>query len=635
MQRLRRVLQPLLLMLALLPELWPQSSPAQQPSPYTEQEKAWIAEHPIIHIAVDPNLRPLEYIENGAYKGLTADYLNAIAQASGLRFVVVPVPQNQLVEALKAGQIDVLPAISPRFTSPRIRDQLIVSAPYFVGGTLIVTRAYGETIFEARNLSGKTVAFKSDGIYEQIFRDQYPDIRTLVVATPDEALAAVAADEADAAIGVDSVLLPILYGKYRNRLHVAGTIADVPAILSMGTTTRLPELAEIIRKSLASLTARQTDAMVERWMTRDIYGAPTWAQILRYRWFEATLVAGTLLLLLLAAFHARHARRAAEKSEQDKARFLAVMSHEIRTPMNAILSSIELLGRSKLTQQQRQLSDLATTASEALLELLDDVLDLSKLEARRLTLTKVPTDMRQLARGVIDIAESSARKKNLDIVLQCDLPPATDLLLDPARVRQILINLTSNAVKFTERGLVQVLISLEGGAESGRAELPEQQALSATLLLVVSDTGIGVPPERQKDLFRPYRQAHQTSTRRFGGTGLGLTICRELCELMGGSIQFSSAADVGTRVTCRIPVELTPAQYGPMEEDEGQEIPVPPNNPHAPADSHAKEDGGASGAEEMPAMRRPAPANLTRRRTFRTSWQSKIIPATGWSCASN
>ncbi|HWZ48753.1 MAG TPA: transporter substrate-binding domain-containing protein, partial [Herbaspirillum sp.] len=551
---------PLLLSSLALPANTEPAAPpqtAKQASLFNAQELAWIAAHPVVHIAVDPYLQPLEYVENGKYQGLTSDYIAAISRASGLRFEVVPVAANEIAGALETGAIDLLPAVSPTFTDYAIRRQLVISRPYFAGGTIIITRGYDEIIFDPHKLDGRTVALKGGGMYEQTLRKFYPAITMKLVDTPAQALAAVASKEADAAIGIDSVLLPILHTKYRDQLHVSGSIADVPAVMSVGVRKQLPQLAAIVEKTLASLTAKQTTAMTDRWLAHNTYGPPSWAQFLRYRWLESTLVLVALVSLLLAAQRARYARRVAEKNDQDKARFLAVMSHEIRTPMNAILSSVELLARSKLTQQQRQLSDLASNASEALLELLDDVLDLSKLEARRLTLTKVPTDLQQLARGVVDIAELQARTKQLEIALVVDLPAATDLLLDPGRIRQILINLTSNAVKFTEHGSVQISLALES-SEPSQAPVPVSAPEEATLLLSVSDTGIGVPLDRQKNLFRPYHQAHRTSTRRFGGTGLGLAICRELCELMGGSIRFESTPDVGSTVICRIPVELAP-----------------------------------------------------------------------------
>ncbi|HEY4316230.1 MAG TPA: transporter substrate-binding domain-containing protein, partial [Herbaspirillum sp.] len=585
-----------LLVLSALLCLAPPALADQAPRLFDATETAWIKAHPVVRIAVDPYLRPLEFVEAGRYKGLTADYMAAVGQVSGLRFEMRPIANHQVAAALEKGDIDVIPSVSPGYTPFDIRKNLIISAPYYVGSTIIVTRGNGELIFDPRKLDGKTVALKGGGAYENMLRQTFPNIRLHVVDTPAEALFTLATGNADAAIGIDAVLLPILNERYRNELNVSGTLADAPPVMSIGTRRQLPELASIMEKSLGALTARQTDIIDRRWTARNNYGPPSWGQIVRHRWFEICIVIAALLALLTAAQRSRRARQAAEESEQAKARFLAVMSHEIRTPMNAILSSIELLARSKLTQQQRQLSDLAGTASEALLELLDDVLDLSKLEARRLTLAKTPTDLTQLARSVVDIAALQARAKDLDIVLQADLPPATDLLVDPARIRQILVNLTSNAVKFTERGIVKVGLALERPAAAADGAEADP-AGSAILLLTVSDTGIGVPAERQKDLFRPYHQAHRTSTRRFGGTGLGLAICRELCELMQGEIRFDSTAGIGSIVSCRIPVELTPAKAAGSEEDKVHH-------------EDASHPGGAVGHAETTA-RAPGPAQQT------------------------
>jgi two-component system sensor histidine kinase EvgS len=592
MGRFFRLALPLLLQVSALALVQAPASAAQT-SLFTAKELAWIAVHPVVHVGVASALRPLEYLDNGKFRGLAADYINAVAQISGLRFDTVPVPLATQENALDSRTVDLLPAISPALTAPEIRQKLILSRPYFSGGTIVITRSNGEMIFDLRKLNGKTVAIKGGGMYETLLHRNYPEIKTHIFATQRAALTDVANGGADAVIGMDAILLPIMHDRYRDRLNVSGTLPDAPAVMSIGTYRQLPELASIIEKSLAAMTARQTDAIDEHWINRNNYGPPSWAQILRHRWFESALIAVALLSLVLATQRSRRARRIAEQSEQDKARFLAVMSHEIRTPMNAILSSIELLARSKLTQQQRQLSDLASTASEALLELLDDVLDLSKLEARRLKLAKVPTDLPQLARGVVDIAALQARAKKLDIVLKVDLPEDRDLLLDPARIRQILVNLTSNAVKFTERGMVQVSASLEPRAEEALATSlaatlsatlsdksqdsanPAHSIDSAVLLLAVSDTGIGVPLERQKDLFRPYHQAHRTSTRRFGGTGLGLAICRELCELMQGEIHFESKAGVGSTVTCRIPVELVATKSATADEPDTADAATP------------------------------------------------------------
>jgi two-component system sensor histidine kinase EvgS len=244
--------------------------------------------------------------------------------------------------------------------------------------------------------------------------------------------------------------------------------------------------------------------------------------------------------------------RQAERSELAKSRFLAVMSHEIRTPMNAILASIEMLQQSPLEPNQRKLALTASTASEALLGLLDDVLDLSKLDAHRLELETMPTDIERLAQKVVDVVTVKARDKALPIHLSVDNPSGAHAVVDPTRLRQILLNLLGNAVKFTQRGSIMLDIRVEGA-----------QSHPGRIHARVRDTGIGIPKDQQTKLFQAYVQADSATTRQYGGTGLGLTICKELVELMGGQISLESTQDVGTTVSFTIPARLVAASMEP------------------------------------------------------------------------
>jgi two-component system sensor histidine kinase EvgS len=448
------------------------------------------------------------------------------------------------------GRVDLLPAISRQFAPPSLQDIVLFSEPYFVGSTIILATEAEPIIFDARKLNSKVVAIKGGGAYERLLRDRFPEIRLLPLESPEAALQAVADGRAAAAVGVDTAMLPLLHRKYLDTLHISGAIGDLPATVSMGVRKELPELASIVEKSLESLTARQTDNMVEKWLKGTDYGAPSWGTLLKYYGTELIFLAVAIILILLFAQRARNARRAAVQSEQTKTRFLAVMSHEIRTPMNAILSSVELLLRSPLDRRQYELADMAGSASETLLNLLDDVLDLSKLEAHRLLLEEVPIDISALARQAVGMMRIKAEEKNLALRLELPEPGDRDVVIDPGRIRQVLINLLSNAIKFTDRGSVTLSIRLQDDAPA-----PQPQA---TLQVAVADTGIGLSAEQQARLFQPFVQADSSTTRRYGGTGLGLVICRELIEAMKGTLDFHSEAGVGTVVTFSIPVAMQP-----------------------------------------------------------------------------
>lgn len=293
----------------------------------------------------------------------------------------------------------------------------------------------------------------------------------------------------------------------------------------------------------------------------------------------AVLLVSSTLVALMRAEILRHAdteryleraRAAADEASRAKSDFLAVMSHEIRTPLNAVMGFANLLGGTKLDETQRGYLSTITGEGARLGELINDVLDLSKIEEGRLVLERVPFAPAESAHEVLRLLSARAIEKGLDLRFEAQLAGPLLIAGDPLRFRQILLNLVDNALKFTPSGSVTLFLVWTPPA-AGTAQ--------GRLAVRVRDTGIGISPEKRKNLFHRFMQADASTTRRYGGTGLGLAICQRLVALMGGEITVSSTPGEGTEFSFSLPATSVAP---PVDETPAAEAPAssPTHRPH-------------------------------------------------------
>ncbi|MEW8375901.1 MAG: transporter substrate-binding domain-containing protein [Candidatus Thiodiazotropha sp.] len=509
----------------------------------TAEEQAWLDKHREIRIGIDPSWEPIEFIDSeGAHRGISADFLSRIRDILGIEFTYSPsLSWAQVMEGAKSGAIDMLPALTPSFDRA---EYLNFTKPYLHFPFMVFTRRDAPLITGIDDLDGLSIAVEREYVTVEYLQRDYPQLILKQMDTTGEALQALAAGEVDAYIGNLTLGSYLIDKLGLGNLKVA---APTPYAndLAIGVREDWPQLHSILDKALAKIDEN------ERRRIRQQSLAIRYDVEMDYTLLWQVLAVATTLLLISLLWTAQIRRQkaalAVAKSEAEQANrfksyFLANMSHEIRTPMNAIMGFSHLALQTALTPRQFHYLDKIKSSSNTLLGVINDILDFSKIEAGKLEVEKIPFSLDEVLENLAGLTAMRAEEKGLEILFNRDLMIPAMLIGDPLRLGQVLINLTGNAIKFTDQGEIMVSAQLERDTDAG-----------PRIGFSVRDTGIGIEPAELPRLFQPFTQLDGSTTRRHGGSGLGLSICKHLIELMGGELRVDSRPGEGSSFSFVIP----------------------------------------------------------------------------------
>ena len=445
------------------------------------------------------------------------------------------------------GSLDILGSVS---CTPQREEALLFSKPYLRFPMVIVTAQTAPYVGDMKAIAGKKIAVVNGYASHDILKIRHPELDLLLVDDVTSGLNAVIRRKAYGFVGSLAAISHVMGREGMSGLKVSGE-TPYSYKLAVGVRKDEPVLAGIIQKAADTISEETRNAIFKRWIS------VTYERGFDYGLLWKVLSAATLILLAFLYWNRRLAREiglrqkverelveakeSAESANRVKSAFLASMSHELRTPLNSIIGFTgiilnELAGPLNL-EQKKQLK-MVKGSSRHLLNLINDVLDISKIEAGELVVSCEAFSIRDMVHGVAQSLMPLAEQKGLSFSVE--MAPEVDMITsDERRVRQVLINLANNAIKFTEKGTVKIRCVKD----------------DARIAIEVSDSGIGIQKDDMDKLFRPFQQLDTGTSRRYEGTGLGLSVCKRIVDVLGGTIHVESQLGMGSTFTFTLPLK--------------------------------------------------------------------------------
>lgn len=495
---------------------------------------------------------PLIFIQNQNASGMIVDYLKLLEKKTNLQFeYTYDNDWSSVVSKFQRGEITFLPGLisadltsNDKVTKPFLKFKLVLAG---LESTNYIDNLYK---IEQQKL---VVAIGADSSVQSYLKQKFPNIKTYLVNTTLEGLLAVETHKADLFLEMAPIIGYGIESSGSKELKIVGILPDEFELV-MGLKDE--NLLNIINKGIDSISQEEIDSIYKKYIKIDIKEKIDYRLILYIIGGALFILLGFVMWLvilkneikrrkiaefetqetnkkLLAMTELKIAIAKADSANQAKSNFLANMSHEIRTPMNTIVGMIDLVLKTDLSDKQKDYIAKVSDASYHLLQIINDILDYSKIEANKIKVESISFDMKKL---IISTSEMiTIKNKNVEFLIDISKEAQKTYFGDPLRIKQVLLNLLSNAVKFTHEGMVLLKVrttSLNNGYEK--------------LYFEVKDTGIGIKEKYQNEIFSPFSQADMTTTRNFGGTGLGLSISKRLIQLMGGNIGCESTLGKGS-----------------------------------------------------------------------------------------
>ncbi len=513
----------------------------------------------------DDSTPPHEFLDQrGQPSGLTVDLIHALSRELGFKIDIQLMARAEAIAAIETGKAQL---IHLGYTPEREARFDYLGPVSRVRGSVVLRPGLRPQAQSLVDLTGLTVAVEKDTLTQEMFArlPQSERLKVVPAASREEAVELWADGKVDGVAGSASAVI------WLARKAGISDVVEIPfhhTTFELVTAKGCGAAMSPVASALAKLRAQGVlDALSEKWLAPAPFEPFPWRLVaigaslvlliaaigIGFVWSLRRQVRERTEDLSRALLAQRRLTDQAEVATRAKSAFLATMSHEIRTPLNAVIATASVLERMPLEPDQRELVDVIKNGGDSLLSVVSDILDFSKIEAGRLELDVTTFDLRALLKSTAGLIARTASAKGLQLDVNVEPGLPQWVAGDANRVRQVMLNLLSNAVKFTEAGRVEVTASATPPVD-GRT----------TVMVSVSDTGLGIPADRLQRLFEPFTQADSSTTRRFGGTGLGLAISRHLIETMGGRVTVHSTPNVGSTFAFTLPLPVVVPSFAPL-----------------------------------------------------------------------